>query len=114
MNSAGIDIKLFKSMAFIFVEHIADGAHVLDVGCGYGAVARSIARARPNTHVVGVDYDKRRLAQARASDNPVNLSFVETDATKSLKNTENRRFVESRRHFLIIFYMQPEFWPSAA
>ena len=67
-----------------FVEHIADGSRVLDVGCGYGAVARSIARARPNAQVIGVDYDKGRLAQARASDNPLNLSFVEADATKSV------------------------------
>jgi len=67
-----------------FVKHIADGAHVLDVGCGYGAVARSIARARPNAQVIGVDYDKRHLAQARASNNPINLSFVEADATKSV------------------------------
>jgi SAM-dependent methyltransferase len=67
-----------------FVEHVDDGSRVLDVGCGYGAVARSIARARPNARVIGVDYDKGRLAQAMASDNPLNLSFVEADATKSV------------------------------
>lgn len=67
-----------------FVTHIGDGEHVLDVGCGYGAVARSIARAHPNAQVIGVDYDKGRLAQAQASDNPSNLSFVEADATKSV------------------------------
>ncbi len=67
-----------------FVDRIADGERVLDVGCGYGAVARSIARARASAKVTGADYDKGRLAQARASDNPVNLSFVETDATKSV------------------------------
>ena len=67
-----------------FVNRVADGARILDVGCGYGAVARSIARARPHANVVGVDYDKARLAQARVSDNPANLSFVESDATKSV------------------------------
>jgi len=67
-----------------FIAHIGDGARVLDVGCGYGAVARSIARARPNVHVTGVDYDRGRLAQANASENPNNLSFVEADATKSV------------------------------
>ncbi len=67
-----------------FVERIADGERVLDVGCGYGAVARSIARARPAAHVVGVDYDKGRLSQARAAEHPSNLSFVESDATKSV------------------------------
>ena len=67
-----------------FVERIANGQKVLDVGCGYGAVARTIARERPGARVVGVDYDKGRLAQAREADNPSNLEFVETDATRSL------------------------------
>ena len=67
-----------------FIERIADGERVLDVGCGYGAVARSIARARPKSRVIGVDYDDGRLAQARGSDNPPNLSFVKSDATKSV------------------------------
>lgn len=67
-----------------FIDRIVDGERVLDVGCGYGAVARSIAQAHPQAQVTGVDYDKVRLAQARTSDNPPNLSFVEMDATKSV------------------------------
>jgi SAM-dependent methyltransferase len=67
-----------------FVDRISDADRVLDVGCGYGAVARSIARARPGAKVLGVDYDKPRLAAAQKADNPPNLSFVEADATKRL------------------------------
>lgn len=67
-----------------FIARIKDGENVLDVGCGYGAVARSIACARSGSKVMGVDYDKGRLSQARASGNPPNLSFVESDATKSV------------------------------
>jgi SAM-dependent methyltransferase len=67
-----------------FIERIADGQQVLDIGCGYGAVARSIARARPNARVIGVDNDKGRLLQAHAALNPENLAFVESDATKSV------------------------------
>jgi SAM-dependent methyltransferase len=67
-----------------FIERIVDGERVLDVGCGYGAVARSIARARPRSLVIGVDNDRGRLAQAKNSENPENLSFVESDATKSV------------------------------
>lgn len=67
-----------------FIDRIADGERVLDVGCGYGAVARDIARHRPNAVVVGIDMNPPRLAQARAADNPPNLSFVEGDATRSV------------------------------
>ncbi|HWV40179.1 class I SAM-dependent methyltransferase [Pseudorhodoplanes sp.] len=67
-----------------FIGRIDDGERVLDVGCGYGAVARSIARAKPASKVMGVDYDDGRLAQARAGDNPTNLSFSESDATKTV------------------------------
>jgi 2-polyprenyl-3-methyl-5-hydroxy-6-metoxy-1,4-benzoquinol methylase len=67
-----------------FVERIADGERVLDIGCGYGAVARSIAHARPKSEVVGLDNDRGRLGQARKADNPANLTYVETDATKSV------------------------------
>jgi len=67
-----------------FVERIVDGARVLDVGCGYGAVARTIARARPVSTVLGVELDEGRLAAAKAADNPANLSFARADATVSL------------------------------
>ena len=67
-----------------FIENISDGQRVIDIGCGYGAVARSVARARPGSQVIGVDYDPKRLAEARARDNPANLSFVEADATQSV------------------------------
>ncbi len=67
-----------------FIDNITDGQRVIDIGCGYGAVARSIARARPRSQVTGVDYDPKRLAEARAGDNPANLNFVEADATQSV------------------------------
>lgn len=67
-----------------FIERLGETARVLDVGCGYGAVARSIARARPRGVVVGIDYDEGRLSQAKAADNPPNLRFVLGDATKSV------------------------------
>ena len=67
-----------------FVERIPPGSRVLDIGCGYGAVARSIAVGVPGSTVVGVELDKGRLAQARAGSVPSNLSFVEADARRNL------------------------------
>lgn len=67
-----------------FVDRIGDGERVLDVGCGYGAVARSIALERPFCVVTGIDINEPRLAQARAAENPPNLSFVQGDATREV------------------------------
>ncbi len=67
-----------------FIDNIRNGDRVIDVGCGYGTVARSIARAYPNCVVVGIDQDKGRISQALVADNPDNLSFIEGDATCAL------------------------------
>lgn len=67
-----------------FVDRVEAGARVLDVGCGYGAVARSIATRVADSTVVGVELDRGRLAQASAGDIPKNLSFVEADARRNL------------------------------
>lgn len=75
--------RLMRYHSF-FIDRIKDGERVLDVGCGYGAVARSIAQARPNCTVVGMDLNEPRLRQAQGSMNPSNLGFVMGDATKEV------------------------------
>ncbi len=67
-----------------FIDRIEDGSRVLDIGCGYGAVARSIARDVGNSRVTGVDIDPAAIAQANAADNPDNLNFVAGDALQDL------------------------------
>ncbi len=67
-----------------FIQRIQDGDRVLDVGCGYGAVARSIACAHPYCEVVGIDHDEGRLRQALDSNNSPNLYFIKGDATKAV------------------------------
>jgi SAM-dependent methyltransferase len=67
-----------------FVERIKPGAHVLDLGCGIGEVARSIASRVPDVKVTAVDSDPAILAQARALPSPANLTFVLADATAGL------------------------------
>lgn len=66
-----------------FVTHVSSGNRVLDIGCGYGAVARSIAQSVPDADVTGIDIDPDNVAQARRASNPANLAFVEGDATEA-------------------------------
>ena len=67
-----------------FIERINEQDRILDIGCGYGAVARSIALAHTGAKVLGVDYDEQKLEQARAQTSLPNLSFTSTDATVSV------------------------------
>ncbi|MCW8914462.1 MAG: class I SAM-dependent methyltransferase [Magnetovibrio sp.] len=69
-----------------FVENIQSDSTVLDVGCGYGALARSIAARVDGAKVTGIDSDEGRLSQARATDNPNHVTFVLGDALKDLPN----------------------------
>jgi 2-polyprenyl-3-methyl-5-hydroxy-6-metoxy-1,4-benzoquinol methylase len=63
-----------------FVERIPADVAVLDIGCGYGAVARSIARGVAGVQVTGIDMNPARIAEAKAADNPHNLRFMVGDA----------------------------------
>src|SRR6185295_19448490 len=62
-----------------FVERIRAGERVLDVGCGYGAVAHSIAD-RAAAEVVGIDLNSANVAQARRMFPHPRLTFVEGEA----------------------------------
>jgi len=67
-----------------FVARIAKGDRVLDVGCGYGAVARTVAAARPTAEVLGVELNPATLEKARLGPQLPNLSFALGDVTAGL------------------------------
>lgn len=71
-----------------FAGQVEAGHRVLDIGCGYGAVARSIANHVPEAKVTGIDIEPANVAQARAAENPPNLDFVEGDATEAFPDGE--------------------------
>jgi ubiquinone/menaquinone biosynthesis C-methylase UbiE len=58
---------------------LRDGARVLDIGCGTGALTLQIKRARPDTHVAGLDPDPNALARARVKAQRAHLEidFIE-------------------------------------
>lgn len=65
-----------------FISNISPNDKILDIGCGYGEVAFSIARKFPNTKILGLDIDKDRLSQAIKNNKYKNLNFVNQDLTK--------------------------------
>ena len=55
--------------------------NVLDLGCGWGAIGVSIAKAMPETHVTMADVNLRalELAAVNARDNGVSCETIESD-----------------------------------
>lgn len=62
---------------------VADGEHVLDVGCGNGQSTRDVAAATPNGSVLGVDLSSRMLKRAETLTTEAglrNVKYVQADA----------------------------------
>lgn len=65
-----------------FVERIRAGEKVLDIGCGSGSVAFSMAET--GAIVTGIDIDESLIQAARRRYERTNLSFIIGDVTKAL------------------------------
>lgn len=65
-----------------FVERIRAGEKVLDVGCGNGSVAFSMAET--GAIVTGIDINESLVQSAQRSYKRDNLSFITGDVTKAL------------------------------
>ncbi len=67
----------------LFAERLQPGERVLDIGCGCGAVAYSMA-SRANVAVVGIDLNAESIAGARRRFQHPQLHFVHGDALVDL------------------------------
>ena len=75
--------RAFSSLTQTMLERLADkpGDEILDIGCGAGELALALARARPKSHVIGVDISPDLLEAARKrGERRANVSFELADA----------------------------------
>ncbi|MEI4334764.1 peptide chain release factor N(5)-glutamine methyltransferase [Streptococcus suis] len=70
----------------ILQENSRAGLRILDIGTGSGAIAISLAKARPDWEVVAVDISKDALAVAKenARTNQVSVHFLESDVLQAV------------------------------
>lgn len=89
-----------------FCGRVRPGDRVLDVGCGYGAVAKSLSEAGAAVTAIDIDGENIRLARARFGD--AGIVFIEADATRFLLTepfevvvlSNVLEHIEDRRSFL--------------
>ena len=85
------------------------GGNILDVGCGFGAVAIAIARAFPKTEIMGVDLAAPLLEMARRDAERAGVgnqvTFQTGDATKL--DFENDTFDVVINTFLLHIVQEP-------
>ena len=84
-----------------------EGDHILDVGCGSGAVTRAAARlAGPRGRALGVDISAPLIAAARArSADEANAEFLEADAQAHRFAPQSFDAIVSR--FGVMFFADP-------
>ncbi|WP_105124583.1 peptide chain release factor N(5)-glutamine methyltransferase [Streptococcus suis] len=70
----------------ILQENSRAGLRILDIGTGSGAIAISLAKARPDWEVVAVDIseDALAVAQENARTNQVSVQFIQSDVLQAV------------------------------
>jgi SAM-dependent methyltransferase len=64
-----------------FTQNIREGERVIDLGCGVGALAASIAE-KSRAIVTGQDWQPGNLAKAKFNTGPLAVTLIEGDITK--------------------------------
>ncbi len=78
-NGVHIKHKLMNYSSF-FKSHIKKNQKVVDIGCGYGAVAYAIVESLVAVKVLGIDTDKKKIEMAKKNYKNKNLEFIYGDA----------------------------------
>ena len=81
----GVHIKheLMDGIHSFFYTRIPEESSVLDLGCGQGTVASSIA-THSKSNVFGIDLDKGKIDYARENYRSPNLKFIQGDVFKDI------------------------------
>lgn len=67
-----------------FIENISSNKCILDVGCGYGALAFSIANEVNNLNIYAIDIVEKNIVKAKEKFAHPNIKYIHGDALKDL------------------------------
>jgi ubiquinone/menaquinone biosynthesis C-methylase UbiE len=107
-NGVHIKHELMDGIHSFFYDRIPKNAHVLDLGCGIGAVAHAIA-AHTDAQVLGIDFDAAQIAFAKQRYRHPNINYVVGNVFTDIPDVESfdvivlssiLEHLENREHFL--------------
>ncbi len=85
-NGVHIKHEVMDGIHSFFYERIPPRSKVLDLGCGLGAVAHSIA-LHTDSQVVGIDFDSKQISFAKEHFQHPNLHFLVGNVFTDIPNT---------------------------
>ncbi len=93
------DTELLVELA---IERLPPDGRLLDMGTGSGAIAVSVAHARPDAQVTALDLSEAALAVARqnAAGNRVQVRFLQSDWFKALEAAERFELIASNPPYI--------------
>ncbi|MDO8753532.1 MAG: class I SAM-dependent methyltransferase [Anaerolineales bacterium] len=108
-NGVHIKHELMDGIHSFFYDRIPKNARVLDLGCGYGAVAHSIA-IHAEAQVLGIDFDAGQIAFAKQRFPHPHIRYVVGNVFTDIPETESfdvivlssvLEHLENRENFLM-------------
>ncbi|MFI3264417.1 MAG: peptide chain release factor N(5)-glutamine methyltransferase [Rikenellaceae bacterium] len=83
-----------EELVFRIIEECEASPRILDVGCGSGAIAISLAKSIPGSQVWAVDISKEALAISRENNARLEagVNIIEADALNGVENTLDGKF----------------------
>ncbi len=83
-----------EELIFRIVEEATSSARILDVGCGSGAIAISLAKLLPNADITALDISDKALeiTTKNAENLGAKITIIEGDALEGVENYTNGEF----------------------
>ena len=89
----------WRAIVQVVCEYAPRGSTVIDVGCGTGAVLRSIRQMRPDLILEGYDIDPAILKIARKKAGNMNIAFYESSIDRLAIPDQSTKLVLSNMTF---------------
>lgn len=82
-NGVHVKHEVMDGIHSFFYERIEKNARVLDLGCGYGALAHAIA-VHSDAQVLAIDFDSEQIEFGKKRFNHPNIQFIVGDVFKDI------------------------------